>query len=46
LKYLGILPNRVRYDILHPCKSKTIKELGKILDDPKRSVRKEAVDAR
>jgi len=46
LKYLGLLPNLVRYDILHPYKSTVLRELAKVLDDPKRSVRKEAVDAR
>jgi len=46
LRYLSILPKLVRYDILHPHKSKAIRVLAKVLDDPKRSVRKEAVDAR
>lgn len=46
LKYIGVLPRVVRYDVLHPHKTAVIRELGKVLDDPKRSVRKEAVDAR
>ena len=46
LRYLGILPGIVRYDVLHPHKSVVIRELAKALDDPKRSVRREAVDAR
>jgi DNA repair/transcription protein MET18/MMS19 len=46
LKYLKKLPSVVRYDILHPSKPKVIKELAKAVDDPKRMVRKEAVDAR
>jgi len=46
LRYLGILPSIVRYDVLHPYKATVIRELSKVLDDPKRSVRKEAVDAR
>ncbi|KZV63176.1 ARM repeat-containing protein [Peniophora sp. CONT] len=46
LRYLTILPKVVRYDILHPHKSTVVRELVKVLDDPKRSVRKEAVDAR
>jgi len=46
LKYLAILPGIVRYDVLHPCKALVLRELGKILDDPKRTVRKEAVQAR
>jgi len=46
LQYLAILPGIVRYDVLHPCKSLVLRELNKALDDPKRSVRKEAVQAR
>jgi len=46
LRYLSMLPNIVRYDVLHPYKSTVIRELSKVLDDPKRLVRKEAVDAR
>lgn len=46
LKYLALLPSAVRYDLLHPYKPHVLKELGKALDDPKRAVRKEAVDAR
>lgn len=46
LKFLQKLPSIVRYDILHPSKPFVMKELGKALDDPKRVVRKEAVDAR
>ncbi|KAJ4000828.1 ARM repeat-containing protein [Lentinula boryana] len=46
LKYLGILPSIVRYDVLHPQKATVIKQLAVSLDDPKRAVRKEAVDAR
>ncbi|KAK0467221.1 ARM repeat-containing protein [Desarmillaria tabescens] len=45
-RYLAILPQIVRYDILHPYKSQVVKELVKVLDDSKRAVRKEAVDAR
>lgn len=41
-----MLPKIVRYDILHPYKATVIRELAKVLDDPKRSVRKEAVDTR
>lgn len=36
----------MRYDILHSTKPTVIKELAKAIDDPKRVVRKEAVDAR
>ncbi|KAG6865136.1 hypothetical protein C0991_004873 [Blastosporella zonata] len=46
LQYLAVLPKIVRYDVLHPSKSTVLCELAKVLDDPKRSVRKEAVDTR
>lgn len=46
LKYLALLPGVIRYDILHPYKVQVLKDLGKVLDDPRRAVRKEAVDAR
>ena len=46
LRYLGTLPSVVRYDVLHPQKATVIRELGKALDDPKRAVRSEAVEAR
>ncbi|GLB41862.1 putative RNAPII transcription regulator C-terminal [Lyophyllum shimeji] len=46
LKYLGVLPKIVRYDVLHPSKPTVLRELAKVLDDPKRSVRREAVDTR
>ncbi|KAG1876711.1 ARM repeat-containing protein [Suillus subalutaceus] len=46
LKYLALLPGTVRYDLLHPYKTRALKELAKVLDDPKRAVRKEAVIAR
>ncbi|KAG5652051.1 hypothetical protein H0H81_006471 [Sphagnurus paluster] len=46
LEYLSVLPSVVRYDVLHPMKATVLRELAKVLDDPKRSVRKEAVDTR
>ncbi|KAI0306124.1 ARM repeat-containing protein [Multifurca ochricompacta] len=46
LKYLAVLPKIVRYDVLHPQKATVLRGLAKALDDPKRAVRKEAVDAR
>ena len=46
LRLLAILPKIVRYDVLHPHKAAVVRELVAVLDDPKRSVRKEAVDAR
>ncbi|KIP04531.1 hypothetical protein PHLGIDRAFT_191607 [Phlebiopsis gigantea 11061_1 CR5-6] len=46
LRYLAVLPSLVKYDVLHPQKAMVLRELAKTLDDPKRSVRKEAVEAR
>ena len=46
LRYLAMLPGVVRYDVLHPQKATVIRELAKALDDPKRAVRVEAVEAR
>ncbi|KAI0773303.1 ARM repeat-containing protein [Trametes elegans] len=46
LRYLATLPSVVRYDVLHPQKATVVRELAKMLDDPKRAVRKEAVEAR
>ncbi|KZT59492.1 ARM repeat-containing protein [Calocera cornea HHB12733] len=46
LKSLAAVPAVVRYDILHPLKPAAISQLGKAVDDRKRSVRKEAVEAR
>jgi DNA repair/transcription protein MET18/MMS19 len=46
LKCLTLLPGVVRYDLLHPYKLRVLKDLAKALDDPRRAVRKEAVDAR
>ncbi|OSD04782.1 ARM repeat-containing protein [Trametes coccinea BRFM310] len=46
LRFLATLPDVVRYDVLHPQKATVIRELGKALDDPKKAVRKEAVEAR
>ena len=46
LKYLAVMPSLVKYDVLHPQKPTVLRELAKTLDDPKRAVRKEAVEAR
>ncbi|KAJ4473637.1 ARM repeat-containing protein, partial [Lentinula aciculospora] len=46
LRYLSVLPSIVQYDVLHPHKAMVIKQLAVSLDDPKRAVRKEAVNAR
>lgn len=46
IKYLGVIPAIVRYDVVHPVKARVVKELAEALDDPKRAVRREAVEAR
>lgn len=46
LRCLAIFPDVVRYDVLQSVKSMVIRELAKALDDPKRSVRRQAVDTR
>lgn len=46
LRYLAVMPSLVKYDVLHPQKAMVLRELAKTLDDPKRSVRREAVEAR
>ncbi|KIJ20729.1 hypothetical protein PAXINDRAFT_160240 [Paxillus involutus ATCC 200175] len=46
LNYLALLPGAIRYDLLHPYKSGVLRDLAKALDDPKRAVRKAAVNAR
>lgn len=46
LRYLAVMPSLVKYDVLHPQKATVLRELAKALDDPKRAVRKEAVEAR
>lgn len=46
LRCLGVLPNSVPYDALHPHRNTVTRQLGKALDDPKREVRRMAVDTR
>ncbi|KAG9088547.1 hypothetical protein FS749_002072 [Ceratobasidium sp. UAMH 11750] len=46
LQLLAVLPSTLRYDLLHPYKAQVIRQLGLVLDDRKRAVRKEAVDCR
>jgi len=46
LRFLAALPGVVRYDVLHPSRLTVVRELDKVLDDPKRVVRKEAIEAR
>ncbi|WVQ96214.1 hypothetical protein IAU59_003318 [Kwoniella sp. CBS 9459] len=43
---LSLFPDVIRFEALHTQKSIVIKQLGKALDDPLRSVRKEAVECR
>ena len=46
LAYLAVLPEFIEYSILHPQKVLVLKELGKAVDDPRREVRRAAVDCR
>ncbi|KIO20015.1 hypothetical protein M407DRAFT_11103 [Tulasnella calospora MUT 4182] len=46
LKCLGVLPQAVSYERLHPYTSNVLRQLGRALDDRSRPVRKVAVDAR
>jgi len=46
LRCLGLIPSNIQYSILHPHKKIVLGRLAIALDDPKRAVRKEAVDAR
>lgn len=46
LRTLSIFPDAIRYEVLHPLKSKVVRGLAGVLDDKKRLVRKEAVDTR
>jgi DNA repair/transcription protein MET18/MMS19 len=46
LRYLGLIPAVVPYSVIHPHRALVLKELLKVLDDPKKAARKEAVDAR
>jgi len=47
LEFLGLLPEYIPYLTLHPQKTLVLKELGiKAIDDPKKVVRKAAVDCR
>ncbi|CAK5283329.1 unnamed protein product [Mycena citricolor] len=46
LRLLAVLPSTVSYDVLHPVKSEVLRALSKALDDPKRAVRRQAVDTR
>ncbi|GAA5866345.1 hypothetical protein JCM8547_000746 [Rhodosporidiobolus lusitaniae] len=46
LLFLGTLPAHIPYLTLHPQKATVLKELGKAIDDPRRDVRRAAVDCR
>jgi DNA repair/transcription protein MET18/MMS19 len=46
LKCLEILPRSVPYSVLHSHKAVVITKLADVLGDPKKQVRREAVDAR
>ncbi|KAI9857336.1 MAG: hypothetical protein M1824_004886 [Vezdaea acicularis] len=46
LRCLQIFPKAFRAELLLPFRKKVIRTLMKVLDDPKRTVRKEAVDCR
>ncbi|SGZ26113.1 BQ5605_C024g09837 [Microbotryum silenes-dioicae] len=46
LSFLQVLPARVPYHVLHPQKPMVLKQLAQSVDDPKKQVRKLAVDCR
>src|SRR5436190_20408266 len=46
LRCLAILPTQLNSDSIDPFQKQVIRGVGLILDDPKRAVRKEAVDCR
>lgn len=46
LNFLATLPGHIPYTTLHPQKAMILKELGKAVDDPRRDVRRAAVDCR
>lgn len=46
LRCLAILPNHLPFDAINPFQKQVVRKVGTVLDDPKRQVRKEAVDCR
>jgi DNA repair/transcription protein MET18/MMS19 len=46
LRCLAILPTQLSLEAIDPFKKLVIRRVGEVLDDPKRNVRKEAVDCR
>jgi DNA repair/transcription protein MET18/MMS19 len=46
LRCLAIVPTHLSLESINPFRKEVIRQVGTILDDPKRAVRKEAVDCR
>ena len=46
LRCLAILPTHLPFESIDPFQKRVVRALGAVLDDPKRQVRKEAVDCR
>lgn len=46
LRYLRVFPGRIKDSALLPYRSKVTRALWEVLDDPKRDVRKAAVECR
>jgi len=46
LRCLAILPVHFSFSAVEPFKKMVVRKVGEVLDDPKRSVRREAVDCR
>ncbi|KAK4702028.1 DNA repair/transcription protein MET18/MMS19, partial [Phenoliferia sp. Uapishka_3] len=46
LSFLAILPEHIDYATLHPQKATILRQLGKAIDDPRRDVRRAAVECR
>ena len=46
LRCLGILPTQLPFESIDPFKKRLVRQLGTVLDDSKRAVRKDAVDCR
>ncbi|GAA5820973.1 hypothetical protein JCM3770_006154 [Rhodotorula araucariae] len=46
LQFLGVLPTHIPYLALHGQKTTVLKELGRAVDDPRRDVRRAAVECR
>ncbi|GAA6016857.1 hypothetical protein JCM11491_001829 [Sporobolomyces phaffii] len=46
LRFLALLPAQIPYLVLHPHKATVLKQLGVAVDDPKKDVRRAAVECR